>query len=326
MDSMERATKPPTTFGDFIAPESPAEFFRNIHGKRWAHLQGDPAKAGAIFGWDDLNAILAMDVWNAGTVTLMMDGKRVPAGAYCRQTVNRSKVSGAYPDRARVLALLRDGASLVLNDMSSLAPATQGVLDMLNATLNGRGAANLYYSQQKRRAFHSHYDRHEVFALQVHGRKQWRIYRGRAEDPIEHPRFLNLPQAEYDRQKGPLDREVTTEPGDVLYLPRGQFHDALATDGDSLHITFSIVAPMGLHLIYDMANRLVEEAAFRRDLPRLDGPDGEAALARHVNDLMARLQKLYAGPEGLKLAKAVIDEFGTRPNPVFDIPNHRKGG
>lgn len=325
MNRMPTAPKPIQTFAELLAPETEANFFGSIYGKRWALLKGDAAKAAAVFDWDGLNDVLAMDVWNAGTITMMLDGKRVPPNAYCQQGVNRAKVNGIYPVRERVLKLLRDGASLVLNDMASLAAPVQAVQEILNASLNGRGAANLYYSQQKRRAFHSHFDRHEVLALQIQGTKAWRIYRGRAEAPIEHPQFLNMPQAEYDRMKGPLDQEVTTEPGDILYLPRGQFHDALATDGDSMHITFSTVVPMGLHLVYDMANRLVGDPAFRHDLPRLDGPDGEAALAKHIEALLDRLKEHYSGRQGLDIAKAIVEDFGQKPIQRFDIPNHREG-
>lgn len=317
MNTMATAARP--TFADFIAPETEDDFFQKIYGRRWAHLKGSPEKAAAIFDWDGLNAILAMDAWNAGTVTLMMDGKRVPPNAYCQQSVNRAKVSGAYPVRERVLKFLQEGASMVLNDMASLAGPVQGLQEMLNERLNGRGAANLYYSQQKKRAFHSHYDRHEVFALQIHGTKAWRVYKGRAEWPIEHPQFLNRPQAEYDRQKGQLDQEVVTEPGDVLYLPRGQFHDALATDGDSLHITFSVVVPMGLHLIYDMANRMVADPAFRKDLPRADDPN----FAKHIAKLLEKLQAAYGGKQGVEIAKGIAEEFGQKPTQQFDIPNHR---
>ena len=144
----------------------------------------------------------------------------------------------------------------------------------------------------------------------------------RAEAPIEHPRFLNVPQAEYDRMKGALDREVTTTPGDVLYLPRGQFHDALAMDGDSLHITFSVQVPMGLNLVQDMVLRLIDETDFRADLPRPDGPGGDAALQAHVDQLAAKVADLYSGPSGLAIAKEVIRNFGGKAAKPYDIPNH----
>ena len=44
----------------------------------------------------------------------------------------------------------------------------------------------------------------------------------------------------HERAKGALLMELEMTPGDVLYLPRGQYHDALASDGASLHLSFGI--------------------------------------------------------------------------------------
>jgi len=314
------------SFAKLIAPGDPVAFLGSDFGKRWRRFPGEEAKADAVFDWSEFNRLLGMDVWNARNMTVMLDGRKAPPAAYCDQTVNRSMNAGVYPNRDKVMALLAQGASVVLNDITSLAPSVQAVADGLRQVFNARASANLYYSQRARQAFGSHYDRHEVFALQIRGCKTWRVYRGRADAPIEHARFLNVPQSEYDRMKGPLDREVTTTAGDVLYLPRGQFHDAIATDGDSLHITFSVQVPMGLNLVQDMALRLIDEPAFRADLPQLGGTDGEAALRRHLDALIARIAEIYGGESGLAIAKEVIGGFGEDPPKPFRVPHHRKGG
>jgi len=38
------------------------------------------------------------------------------------------------------------------------------------------------------------------------------------------------------------------KPGDILYLPRGQYHDALTGDRASLHVTFGVAPATGLGL------------------------------------------------------------------------------
>lgn len=307
----------------FLAPATAEAFLRESFGQSWRHMPGAPEKAAAVFSMDEFSRLLGMDVWSARTMTIMLDGRRAPPNAFCEQTVNRTKAGGLYPRRDRVMALMDEGASVVLDEMASLAPGVQGIADMLAGAFNARVSANLYYSQKERRAFASHYDRHEVFALQIVGKKRWRVYRGQEDAPIEHPRFLNVPQAEYDKKKGQLDREVTTAPGDVLYLPRGQFHDALAMDGDSLHITFSVLTPMGLNLVQDMVLRLIDEPLFRADLPRPDGPDGEAALEQHVDQLVARLADIYSGKNGRDIAKQLIKGFRSPPTPPYRLPTKR---
>ena len=41
----------------------------------------------------------------------------------------------------------------------------------------------------------------------------------------------------------------TVKPGDVVYIPRGQFHNAQAMNGVSLHVTFAIAPPTGMDVL-----------------------------------------------------------------------------
>ena len=307
------------TFAQLIAPFDADTFFSAVQGRKWLHVPGTPEKAAPIFSSDDLNAILNMDVWTASVVAIMLDGQRAPPPAYCRQTVNRNKHSVMQPDAEKVMALLRQSASMVLDDITSLAPAVGQVVEMLMRTFHAQATCNLYFSQRQRQAFNSHFDRHDVFALQIYGEKRWRVYRGRADNPIENPRYYNILQSEYDRVKGELDQEVTMRPGDLLYLPRGLCHDAMAITDQSLHLTFSCVLPMGLHLAQDMARRLIEESLFRADLPRLDAEDGDQTLRKHLETLLARLMELYSGEHGLELARSIIRDFSGAAAASFDL-------
>ncbi|WP_204265387.1 JmjC domain-containing protein, partial [Enterobacter hormaechei] len=80
---------------------------------------------------------------------------------------------------------------------------------------------------------------HEVFAIHCVGEKRWRIYANRAENPLA-PLEGDDAQARIDAAKGPVLMDVTLRPGDVLYIPRGYFHDALASSAESLHLTIGI--------------------------------------------------------------------------------------
>ncbi len=311
------------SFADLIAPFDVDTFHNTVRGRRWLHVPGASEKTSSIFNWDHLNTILNMDVWTAGTVTIMLDGQRAPPMAYCNRTVNRNKLSVMQPDPGKIIDLMRHGASMVLDDIASLVPSVGAVAEILKRTFHAKAAANVYFSQKRHRAFQAHYDRHDVFSLQIHGEKIWRVYRGRADNPIEHDRFLNIPQAEYDGLKGAIDQEVRMAPGDLLYLPRGLCHDALAVSDLSLHLTFSCALPMGLHLIEDMMERLIGESLFRDDLPRIDGRDGEAALAARIDALMTRLVEIYGGENGLKLAGSIIRGFGDDASAEFALPSVR---
>lgn len=319
--------KPGLTFAQLIAPLTPDAFFRETFDRRWRLLRGSPEKARAVFDWDDFNALLKMDVWSGFSMNLLLDGKKAPPAAFCRSVVDRNRMQTMRPDPDKVIGLLQRGATIVLNEMGGVSPAVGATVDNALNALNGIGNANLYYSQKARRAFDTHCDRHEVFALQISGEKVWRVYKGRADAPIEHPQFRNIPPAEVERMKGEVDREIVMTPGDVLYLPRGQFHDALAASNDTMHITISCQTPVGLNVMQEMVLRLVDEPAFRQDLPRPDGLVGQAALREHMDALVKRFAEFYAGDNGLRIANEVIRGFPrTVSGRHYGIPNHRDAG
>ena len=57
------------------------------------------------------------------------------------------------------------------------------------------------------------------------------------------------------------------KPGDVLYLPRGQYHDALTGDRASLHVTFGVAPATGLAVFKLLESALAQESEFRAYLP-----------------------------------------------------------
>ncbi len=160
-----------------------------------------------------------------------------------------------------------------------------------------------------------------MFALQVVGGKRWRLYQGRADNPVEHEIFHNIPQADYDRMKGPVAAEIDMRPGDLLYLPRGQFHDALASSSASIHVTFSVALPTGLDWLHGIWEAAVRDSMFRADMPL---PGDEAAFVDHVERLARRFSDLALDPAALARAKTARADFGIQPGD-YDLPDFADG-
>ncbi len=303
-------------FETLIAPVPAAKFFRDFHDRQWTRIEvaGNAERWPELMNWQVLNRLLDMNVWTAKTLGLMMDTQKVPAEAYCASAVDRNGQSVMQPIRDQVMAWLERGASLVLNEIETLHPPIGQVAKILERTLGAKASANLYFSSQSHKAFNSHFDRHDVYAFQAIGQKTWNVYKGRVESPIEHPAFLNIPQQEYDRMKGRVDRQVVTKAGDLLYLPRGQFHDALAEEGPSVHVTFSAFEPVGLDVLNLLWERAIADPAFRAYLPNRQTAD-PAALENYAEALANRLRDLAAAPDTLSQIRAMQDNFGLMKKP-----------
>jgi ribosomal protein L16 Arg81 hydroxylase len=303
-----------TSFAALLAPVAPERFLDEVRDRTWLQVEAGAEKTRDLISWDALARLLEMDVWTDRTLQLVLDRQRVPVEAYCREARDRSHQPVRKPDGQLVQQWLARGASLLLNEIETLHPPIRAVAECLERTLGAKASANLYCSWQGHQAFDSHYDRHDVYAFQVVGRKRWRIYEGRADRPIEHAAFYNVPQAEYDRMKGAVAAEIAMTPGDLLYLPRGQFHDALAEDEASVHVTFSCSAPIGLDWLNDLWSIALQDPLFRTDLPT-----DETALAAHFSALGQRLAALAQDPETIRRSVAARMRFAPE-RPHVELP------
>lgn len=296
------------TFTELIRPVTPEEFFAEYHDKKPLYIPGTPDKFASVMSWRTLNDMLNMtSVWSGISLQLMLDKKVVPVADYCRPSIDRNNAQLMQPDATRVTALLRQGASLVANDVDALSPGLRYVAGALEIALGAKAQANVYCSWQQRQAFDSHFDTHDVYAIHLEGEKVWQVYKVRADKPIAHPRYRHYGQAHHDRAKGKVLMEVTMRPGDLLYLPRGQYHDALASDSSALHVSLGLTAVIGidfLDLVYEMA---IGDPLFRTNVP---GPDNDdKGLTDHMSRLAQQLGEIAASPEALEQFKRFRREY-----------------
>jgi mannose-6-phosphate isomerase-like protein (cupin superfamily) len=303
------------SFAEILAPITPAEFFAGYHGRAPLHVPGGAGKFSGVMTRAKLDELIGVPgLWTAQSLQMARDSAMVPPGDYL------SPASGpnAAPDPAKLRALLAGGASLVLNDIDMAAPGLAGVADVacaLEDALESKVQANLYSSPRERQAFASHYDTHDVFAVHIEGEKLWRVYEGRIDNPIEHPAFKSQTRAFHDQAKGKVAREVLMKPGDLLYLPRGQYHDAVALSERTIHVAFGAVGVIGLDMVSALFARAVDDPLFRADLPRRHGAEagaGEAAFAARLQALGKRLADLAADPAGLAAMRQFQDGFRYR--------------
>jgi len=300
--------------GPIVHPVTVDDFLGRFHGKAMLHVPGTPDKFAGLMSWAKLNAILDMDVWSAATLQMVLNRQSVPAEAYCARGTSRDGQPVLKPKVDRVMALVRQGASLVCNKIDTLTPELATLTRMLSETLGGRVGANLYCSWEKHQAFNAHFDTHDVFVFHVEGEKSWNIYEGRIDNPVEHPAF-DMPLERRNELKGKVAKAITLKPGDFLYLPRGQFHEALATTPGSVHVTVAVNEPVGLDWLGGLIEMAVQDPAFRADLPRGAGEAGQAALAQHRRALAEHLAAIANSPQALDMMRGMRMSPPPRPRP-----------
>lgn len=277
-------------FAELLAPFDPEVFFRDYYGRKPLHIRGGAEKFRQVMSWSILERLVnCTTLWTTANLRLILDSQVLPASAFCVAAKGRDTLADVLrPSAPLVNDWLAKGASLVLNDIDALTPGLVSVAQVLEDTLDTKVQANLYCSWKAHKAFLSHMDTHDVFAVHVEGRKQWLVYEGRAEHPINHPMFKGVPQEVIDKAKGKVLMDIVMEPGDLLYIPRGQYHDALAESGGTVHIAFGATSVIGIDIVTALIEAAVHDPLLRANLPRR--AEGEDALAAHLEQLAKRLQ------------------------------------
>ena len=307
------------TFDEIMAPLGAETFLRDYLGQQPLHLQGSPEKFAGVMNWGALNRLLGTtSVWTPQTMMLILDRESLPPTSYATMVPARNGGSELRPDPVRVQQYLARGATMVLNFIDQLTPELSQVARSLERALGGTVQANLYLSSKRKQGFNAHFDFHDVFAMHVMGEKTWTVFKGRCEWPIQHPMFEGWSRERHDQHKGELWREVTLKPGDLLYLPRGQYHYALADDGPCVHIAWGVTYPIGMDVVSYAFERMVGETLGRANLPR-DRAQLQARLAeigrliaqkltepQAVEDMARTWERLGAGRERYDLP-AVIE-------------------
>ncbi|HZV84214.1 MAG TPA: cupin domain-containing protein, partial [Brevundimonas sp.] len=265
---------------ELLHPITPEDFKANYEGRKPLHIPaGATADKRAVLPWATFNGLLAQSaIWTPLTLRVIRNGETIHPDLYC---VTLPGHVTPRPRAARVQALMAEGASVVANDVHTLTPELHHLAAVLGRAFAATIGANVYCSFGGVQAFDSHYDTHDVFAIQTEGEKTWRLYANRADNPIFFQQEPAAARKMMVEQRGPLMQEVRMRPGDVLYLPRGWYHDALATEGASLHVTYSVLPLYGGILFRLLEPAALQDPAFRAWLAPAWQDDG-ATLAKQL--------------------------------------------
>jgi hypothetical protein len=282
-DSLER----------ILEPCRGEEFLASSWGKTYKHIRGWPGKFTRLLPWHELNEILRRHRLDFPRLRLMRDGRRVAVASYIRNATNlrrRTSIPRLLP--AELTGHLRAGATLILDAVDELYRPIEELAEGLEFIFHEHVQVNMYAGWQTSRGFDLHWDDHDVFILQVTGRKLWRIYGETRKHPLtgdQSPRPENIDAPVW---------EAMLEDGDLLYIPRGWWHVALPQAEPTLHLTVGIHNRTGIDLLGWAADKLREHAPCRQDLPRFASTE---ARREYIKMLRAELF--------MTLDEASLDKF-----------------
>ena len=160
----------------------------------------------------------------------------------------------------KVLSLYADGATITINRAHQCSSELAALCSDLSRELQAHVNANVYITPPNSQGFAVHSDTHDVFLLQVEGRKRWRI-----QETLEYLATPRHPNVASDPVAAGRWNQFDLVVGDAVYMPRGLLHEGTSDNSHSMHITLGIHPYTWADLVRDVLSRAeATETVLRR--------------------------------------------------------------
>ncbi|PKI55066.1 hypothetical protein CRG98_024532 [Punica granatum] len=199
-----------------------------------------------IFGSDEEKDKLAMPITYQQDIRVLKTERHLNREAHFFSDSWGSRSKKPYifncDDIAKCEEALEKGYTVAIRGMEfrfkSVAAITKGLASLFGQPSVG---ANLYLTPPNSQGLARHYDDHCVFVCQLIGTKQWTIspHQGNLLPRLYEPISGTCLSEASNGMDGCM--QIMLKEGDILYVPRGFFHEAYTTNGGfSLHLTLAV--------------------------------------------------------------------------------------
>ena len=273
----------PSTLADLVSPLTEPEFLGLLRRRELVYRPGANGERYApLLGWPALRSMI--DAGNypnkrPDDLRVTKESLVVPADRW----MTKGKV-----DAAKLEEFLANGFSVVVLHLDEHVPALTAVCgEIRSRTLEGSFVGAVVTRGTGAGAFKVHYDPEDLVILQVEGTKRWQIFGPPVSNPLRRMPKQSPPETE------PIFDEVL-EPGDLLFVPGGNWHHCESGLSTSVHLGIFFLPPTGWHAANEVLRSFLSEELFRTPLTRLDGASAleevEAEIKRRLIEKIGELK------------------------------------
>jgi ribosomal protein L16 Arg81 hydroxylase len=262
----------------------------------------------------EVDAVLEHSDWNTNGFKLH-DGREVALSSFT-EDYDHLGSRRRRVDKKKFYELMRNGVSLVANGIDSHSRSIRSLCDEISAFVQMPVVANGYLTFGDKNPFGNHWDTHDVFAVQLFGRKRWQLFAPTFPLPLVHQK------SKYCKAECPKEPilDVVLEAGDFIYIPRGWWHNAQGLNERTFHLAVGIHPPRMIDYVTWITEQLLpEHLEARRGAPRA----GDASSA--IAELTAALSSLVSDRKNFRAFEmdwTSKDRFKSQ----FDLSRYVDGG
>lgn len=237
------------------------------------------------------------------------DGKNlIPQSDYTESHLHVGLHSHRFVQEA-LYQHLRDGSTLIIDRMEIFSATIKRYCDFFAEFIGHPVVANGYAAFGEKQSFGNHWDTHDVFAVQLIGRKRWRVYRPTFMLPMPDQTSKNYKQ---ECPKDPV-LDIYLNAGDVLYIPRGWWHTAIPGNEETFHIAVGVHPARLAHYATWVVQHLLPEHLCARYSFSDNVPEAE-----RLEEISAQFKALLLDPAKLQAFKKTVKDYN-QIIPGFDL-------
>ncbi len=252
---------PAIDFDQIIAPLTRERFLAEYWTKKFLHLAGPKGRFTPILPWEELSHILEWHPPPQPQLRMFQEGVMVDLRRYIDGPVGSLKLNAGG-----LIALLGQGATMVLDSLHEVSPAVAHLTESIEDTFSCACVANLYAGWRTQKGFNVHWDAQDIFVLQLSGRKRWQVFAPTRTYPLGDDSETAQPPTAPPIWDGILND------GEILYLPRGFWHVAYPLDEPSLHVSWSAQPPTAVEFLTWWMRTLRRHPEARISLAQMEDP------------------------------------------------------
>lgn len=196
----------------------------------------------SLFTWQDIDALLNTQEPDERRTQMFLNGQ-VPPQHFLDDVFEFGRVKKRI-NKDRFYKMLQHGATLVINQAEDVSTPAKRLCADIGKFVHQTTSCNAYVSAEAAGTFGKHWDTHDVFAVQLIGKKRWQLFEPTLPLPLSYQT-----SSKFAPPSRAPDFECTMCEGDVLYVPRGWWHEVTPVTGESLHLSVGTYPPTTLDYV-----------------------------------------------------------------------------